>query len=759
MTSNVHYFFQRCIAMVSDIRGSIDIARLLLITRLKVSVVSLLIVWAFAALGALVSFSAVAQSSPEVEAPKPSDVRMVIDISGSMKKNDPKNLRRPALDMMVKLLPEGSKAGVWSFGQYVNLLVDHEVVDKSWASKASAAASKISSIAQYTNIGEALEKAAYDVAQPDDNYQKHIILLTDGMVDINRDSSYNQAERLRIINDVLPMYEKAGYTLHTIALSDNADQTLLKKLAIATDGKVAIAKTAEELMNAFLQVFDQAVPSEELPFDGESFLVDSSIEEFTALIFRKPNAKDTVIIAPDGQQYNSDTRNDYVSWFSTQEYDLVTIKQPIEGEWKLAADVEPQSRITVVSDLSLVVNRLPTNVSVDELVSASLALKEDNKNVTRVEFLGLLDIDVIVTSDSGKKWTQRLSDDLIPRDGVYAIDIDQFDEEGQYQLQFAVDGKSFTRQFTHNLSVRKPFDVKVEQLTLQGKTQFMVSVIPQSSTINVAETSVIGDIQKPSGRNQFIPFTPTADGQWELAITPEEQGDYLLSVNVQINDNGQSSETTLKTIRLSQESGDFSEVEPVAAAPVVPPAMADKSPLSTDNEMVNEDEVIEEPIEPAEESSFDIMQWVIYGAVALVNLLVVFGIYLIYRKLFKKKVDDDTEEDVDSEEDDPFKEPPMDEMAVEDLEDEEVAAAEKEMADSLASDLVSPDALDDMPSDDMPLDEQTEDIDIESLDDENGISGFDLDDDSSTEEVPEFSLDDFSPESIDDEDIEGDKKE
>ena len=38
------------------------------------------------------------------------DVRLLIDISGSMKQSDPENLRKPALEMMVELLPEGSRA-------------------------------------------------------------------------------------------------------------------------------------------------------------------------------------------------------------------------------------------------------------------------------------------------------------------------------------------------------------------------------------------------------------------------------------------------------------------------------------------------------------------------------------------------------------------------------------------------------------------------------------------------------------------------
>ncbi len=47
------------------------------------------------------------------------DLRLLIDVSGSMKESDPDNLRAPALELIVRLLPEGARAGVWTFGESV----------------------------------------------------------------------------------------------------------------------------------------------------------------------------------------------------------------------------------------------------------------------------------------------------------------------------------------------------------------------------------------------------------------------------------------------------------------------------------------------------------------------------------------------------------------------------------------------------------------------------------------------------------------
>ncbi|MBL4680318.1 MAG: VWA domain-containing protein [Pseudomonadales bacterium] len=60
------------------------------------------------------------------------NIRLIIDISGSMKKNDPQNLRIPAVNLLVNILPKGTHAGVWTFGQYVNDLIPFQKVNQTW---------------------------------------------------------------------------------------------------------------------------------------------------------------------------------------------------------------------------------------------------------------------------------------------------------------------------------------------------------------------------------------------------------------------------------------------------------------------------------------------------------------------------------------------------------------------------------------------------------------------------------------------------
>lgn len=691
------------------------------------------------------------------EANTPSDVRLVIDISGSMKKNDPQNLRRPALDMLVQLLPEGSKAGIWTFGQYVNMLVPHKPVTAAWGRQATASSSDIRSIAQFTNIGAALEKAAYDHKKHvsgNANYQTHVILLTDGMVDIDRDNARNLEERQRILEDVLPMYQQAGIALHTIALSDNADKKLLNQLALGTDGKAAVANNAEELMSVFLQVFNQAVPLETVAFDGETFAVDSSIEEFTALIFREDNAKPTTVVAPDGVSYDKNTQDKNVRWYHTKQYDLITVKQPIEGEWGVSADVAPQSRVTVVSDLSVAVRSMPTNIAVNEIIQTSLALREENAIVTRREFLELLTITANITSDTGNTWTQTLSSSQAPSDGIYSATFNQFSQQGDYTIDFVVEGKTFNRQYSHRLSVRTPFAVNSDKSKADGLTTYAVEVISQSPAVDVSQTTVTGIVESPSGNINTLRFDQQTDGSWLLNIPAKESGDYLVDIRVNSTDNqGIREKITLDSLRLSLNDDDIFKSSSVVEPVVEPPSVESEPPVA---EPVVEEDLV--PEEKATEEKTDYSQYILYGIIAFINILIIIIGYIIYRKLFKKPSDDDEDGDTaeapSKAEEDPFAEPPMDEMAVDELLEEELSA------ESLPEESVKEDSASEDVSEDDPLEEDAEepegdldDLSDASADDTMAAALADADDSEEDDDIPDFSLDDFAPENLEEDEL------
>ena len=237
----------------------------------------------------------------------PSDVRIIVDISGSMKETDPNNLRAPALNLLVELLPDNAQAGVWTFGRYVNMLVPLALVDQAWREQAKQAATQINSVGLQTNLADALDKASWKVAA-DSGFQHSVILLTDGKLDMRGaglGANVNEQYRQRLINEVLPKYIAADAKIHTLALSEAADSRLLQQLSLESGGLFLQASTADELLPAFLKAFDRAVPVEQVPIEGNAFNIDESVREFTALIFKRSGEKQTTIISPSGERYQA----------------------------------------------------------------------------------------------------------------------------------------------------------------------------------------------------------------------------------------------------------------------------------------------------------------------------------------------------------------------------------------------------------------------------------------------------------------------
>jgi len=242
-----------------------------------------LIITLVAAFSGMVQAQAEQADSPQL--PGAVDVRIIVDISGSMKQNDPQNLRRPAVRLLARLLPDGATSGVWTFGQYVNMLVPHREVNDAWRDMAIAQSDAINSVAMRTNLGAAIETASDGYFTGGVLSNTHFIVLTDGKVDISRNPSANKAEANRILDTLVPPLKQQGARFHAVALSAEADSEFLRKLASDSNGSFHVAENADDLSRAFLDAFNAAVPQEQTPIDDDGFMVDAGVTEYTALIF------------------------------------------------------------------------------------------------------------------------------------------------------------------------------------------------------------------------------------------------------------------------------------------------------------------------------------------------------------------------------------------------------------------------------------------------------------------------------------------
>lgn len=410
---------------------------------------------------------------------KISDIRVVVDISGSMKKTDPNNLRRPAVRLLAGLIPEGSRAGIWNFGKQVNMAVKVGTVDDAWRALAREQSKKINSVGLYTNLESVMRKVSFDWKKPDPRYKRNLIILTDGHVDVSEDNKLDKASRTRIIKELVPALEKAKVKIHTIALSDDVDEKLLNTLSAYTDGLYKKVASANDLQKLFLQMLEQSVKLDTLPIKDSEFSVDASIKDMTLLIFNNDKTRPTGIITPEGKVWNKLSHAKKVKWYSDEGYDLVTIKSPAKGQWKIKAPDDKNNRVVVATNLKLMLEELPGSIMVGDALDINAYLEEDGKALTNKKLLSKFDFSLNrdAVSSSKSKFPLRKKEN----DGfTYTLQYSPDFKPGNHEIIIQAKSPTVEREIHHQFTVYSKKEVYGENDSPDNK---IVRVVADSNKV------------------------------------------------------------------------------------------------------------------------------------------------------------------------------------------------------------------------------------------------------------------------------------
>lgn len=439
-------------------------------------------------------------NSPDIKKPKikkTTDLRVIVDISGSMKKTDPNNLRRPAVRLLAGLIPEGSRSGIWNFGKQVDMSVKIGTVNNSWRDLARAQSKKISSAGLYTNIESAMRKASFDWKKPDPKFKRNLILLTDGHVDISQNAKLNKASRKRILKEVLPALEKAQVRIHTIALSDDVDEKLLTTLSAYTDGLYKKVTNADDLQKLFLQMLEQSVELDTLPIKDNRFKVDANINDMTLLVFNKDKVRPTTVVTPGKRTWDKKTKLKELKWFSDDGYDLITIKKPQQGQWKIMAPVDENNRVVVATNLKLKLNDLPSFAMLGDVINVNAQLQEDGKPLTDKRLLSKFEFTLKSIKEGADEQLYPMSK-LVKDESIYSIQLPPIFKSGE--SAFIIQAKSPTaeREIQHRLTV---YNVPANVIIKEEQNSFAVVITPHANLLRPESLKITSETED---KHKFI---------------------------------------------------------------------------------------------------------------------------------------------------------------------------------------------------------------------------------------------------------------
>jgi hypothetical protein len=450
------------------------------------------------------------------------DVRILIDVSGSMKLNDPNNLRVPAMRLVSELLPQGTRAGVWLFGEDATALIEPREVDDNWRSEARARLSRIHSRGLFTHIERASDAATAGWESEAAVGERHIVLLTDGMVDVSKDAKASAASRARILAGQLQRLRSYDAQVHAVTLSDNVDHELMEVLTSTTGGLLEGANDAERLQRIFLHMLEQTAAPITVPIEDKQFDIDASVSELTLLVFRE-GEEIVRQIAPDGVIRTASDAGPGIAWRSESGYELVTIANPKPGTWRFEGAEDPDNRAVVVTDMAMDMDPLRGTMLASEGADLNAWITDSGARIEQLDLIELVAVDVRIEGDgfeptSGPMLLNRETSRFEGRLDGRALPA------GEYRLTIAVDGGTFKREINRRVHfVADPVTVSYSEEAGETTT-LVIDIAADTALVDGYSLSGYVAVTDPAGEARAYPLPKTASGQTQLRIVSAGPG-------------------------------------------------------------------------------------------------------------------------------------------------------------------------------------------------------------------------------------------
>jgi pSer/pThr/pTyr-binding forkhead associated (FHA) protein len=182
-------------------------------------------------------------------------IYLLLDNSGSMKKNDPDFMMKRTVETFIKSQNDQTSIGIISFDTNAEtLLVPVQLNSQASIEKCIQSLEKIDYKGAYTNITAAVELAVYQLKNATyDSTFKAIVLVTDGYIDTG-DKNLDVQKRSLLIDSQSKAAKDAGIKIFGVAFTENADFELMQTISIVTDGNYFRAFNPEELAGIFIEL-------------------------------------------------------------------------------------------------------------------------------------------------------------------------------------------------------------------------------------------------------------------------------------------------------------------------------------------------------------------------------------------------------------------------------------------------------------------------------------------------------------------------
>ena len=387
----------------------------------------------------LATFASFAYASEKL----PLDAVVIMDSSGSMKKTDPQEMRKPAAKLFINLLGENDRLSVMSFSDnaypitYLTQLNTEKAKDKSYK-----ATDKVSSKGVYTNIYAAVARGI-EILKESDALERDpiIVLMSDGKMDVGNQAQSDEL-RDKVKNELIPLLNQHKIKIYSIAFTDASVQTLLQEIADATDGRYALAASDDVLHKVFAKIFEQSKEPNLLPLTENEFVVDPSIREITIIANKKSDKSQIFLETPTGERISSTFKSEKIKWFVSSSFDMITLSEPEEGAWKILFS-DDDNKAYIVADIKLRTQFEYSTESYYPELNIKTWFEKEDEVVAKSELLSSMDVILEIEHPDGQIEEQAIAS---ANEEGFFLTIFKPGMDGIYAASIIAKSKTFQRQ-------------------------------------------------------------------------------------------------------------------------------------------------------------------------------------------------------------------------------------------------------------------------------------------------------------------------
>jgi len=192
-----------------------------------------------------------------------------------------------------------------------------------------------------------------------------------------------------------------------------------------------------------VKYYEQDDITNQIPYFDHRFHIDAQLEEVTLLFYRKSGTPPIILVRPDGSKLKiNNLPKDKVEWFDDKTFDMIKIIKPMPGPWQAVGSISPNSKIMVVSDVTLKVEPLSEIVLSGETLKIEAKIFNGNTVVEDPLFNDVINLDIDFFSTNNTAFDNF---------GAEPVKIGSFRDDGYELDEYARDG-IFTAEFVLDFS-------------------------------------------------------------------------------------------------------------------------------------------------------------------------------------------------------------------------------------------------------------------------------------------------------------------